>query len=553
MKKIILLLSFATIIVMANAQQTVVKTSPVNNYPKPKLVVGIVIDQMRWDYLYRFYDVYKPTGGFKRLLNEGFSCDNAFVPYLPTVTACGHTCVYTGSVPAIHGITNNEWFDNNLQKAMYCVEDKSVQTVGSTTVAEGQVSPDNLFVTTVTDELRLASNFKSKVIGISMKDRGAVLPAGHAANAAYWFDGKSGNFITSTYYMNELPKWVQQFNGRKLADSFLNLGWNISLPKQVYEKYCDDEMNDYEGVPFGKDQATFPYNLQRYAGKDFGKLSTTPYGNDILGELAKATIANENLGKNGVTDFLAVSFSSTDYVGHAFGPNSWELLDTYVRLDETLGSLFSYLDKAVGKNNYTVFLTSDHAGAHVPEFLQKHKIPAGRWDDGNIKKELNGVLKQQFNADNLISAVEEFDVYFNHPLIDSLKLNEKDIQQSLTKYLLKKDVVLNVVDKKHAMEATVPLKIKEMIVNGYNPQRSGDLLIVMKTGVMDTGGKTGMTHGVWNAYDSHIPLLFYGWGIKHGSLNKEVYMTDIAPTVAALLHIQMPSGNIGNVITEVMK
>jgi predicted AlkP superfamily pyrophosphatase or phosphodiesterase len=552
MKKIVLLLSFGSVFFIGNAQQPSVKNSFNNNYPKPKLVVGIIIDQMRWDYLYRFYDEYKPAGGFKRLLNGGFSCDNTFVPYLPTVTACGHSCVYTGSVPAIHGITNNEWFDNNSQKKVYCVEDKSVQTVGSSSVKEGQMSPNNLFVTTVTDELRLASNFKSKVIGISIKDRGAILPAGHAANAAYWYDGESGNFITSTYYMNELPEWIQQFNERKLPDSLYNLNWNLSLPKQVYEKYCDDEINNYESTPFGKDQLTFPYNLQKYKDNDFGKLPSTPYGNSILGELAKAAIAYENLGKNGVTDFLAVSFSSTDYVGHEFGPNSWELFDTYIRLDETLGNLLDYLDATIGKNNYTVFLTADHAGAHVPEFLQKHKIPAGRWDDGDIRKELNGFLKQQFNAENLISAVEEFDVYLNHPLIDSLKLNEKNIQQTVVKYLLKKDIVLNVVDKHHAAEAAVPAVLREMIVNSYNPQRSGDLQIITKTGVMDVG-KTGMSHGVWNAYDSHIPLLFYGWGIKHGSLNKNVYMTDIAPTIAALLHIQMPSGNIGKVITEAMK
>jgi predicted AlkP superfamily pyrophosphatase or phosphodiesterase len=553
MKKIILSVSFCAAVFVGNAQQSSNKNAVNNNYSQPKLVVGIVVDQMRWDYLYRFYDVYKTTGGFKRLLNDGFSCDNTLVPYLPTVTACGHACVYTGSVPAIHGITNNQWFDNNLQKLIYCVEDKSTQTVGSSSVEEGRMSPVNLFTTTVTDELRLASNFKNKVIGISIKDRGAILPAGHAANAAYWFDGKSGNFISSTYYMNQLPQWVQQFNDRKLPDSLFNLNWNLRLPKQVYEKYCDDESNSYTSAVFGEDQLSFPYNLQKYKNKNYGKLASTPYGNGIVAELAKATIANENLGNNSVTDFLAVSFSSTDYIGHSFGPNSWELLDTYIRLDETLDNFFDYLDKKMGKNNYTVFLTADHAGAHISEFLQKHKIPAGRWSDGDIKKELNEYLQQQFKIEKLVSAVEEFDVYLNHPLIDSLQLNEKNIQQSIVKYLLKKDdKVLTVVDKPHAAEVTVPAALREMIVNGYNPQRSGDLQIITKTGIMDAG-KTGMSHGAWNAYDSHIPLLFYGWGIKRGSLNREVYMTDIAPTIAALLHIQMPSGNIGKVITEVMK
>ena len=530
------------------AQKT---TATANTIQRPKLVVGIVVDQMRWDYLYRFYDLYKPNGGFKRLLGEGFSCDNTFVPYLPTVTACGHTCVYTGSVPAIHGITGNNWFDNNLQKGVYCVEDKSVQAVGSNAGEAGQMSPNNVFVTTITDELRLATNFRSKVIGISMKDRGAIIPAGHAANAAYWYDGKSGNFITSTYYMKELPEWMKTFNGRKLVDTFYEKNWTTTLSKEVYEKYCDIDENIYESKQtFGK--TSFPYDLKQYQAKDYSKIATTPFANNLLFELAKSSINAEQLGKHDVTDFLAVSFSSPDYVGHSFGPNSWELLDTYVRLDETFSELFDYLDKTVGKNQYTVFLTADHSGAHIPEFLQKHNIPGGRWDDGDIRKELNDYLKTQFSQPKLINAVMEHDVYINHPLVDSLQLNEGNIKKSIIQYLIKKDIVLNVVDKPKAAEATIPAKIREMVVNGYNPQRSGDLQIIMKTGVMDAG-KTGMSHGVWNPYDSHIPLVFYGWGIKHGSLNRETYMTDISATVAALLHIQMPSGCIGKVIPEVMK
>ena len=549
MKRIIL---FLVTTICASSAFTQKQSTTATTVSKPKLVVGIVVDQMRWDYLYRFSDVYKPAGGFKRLMGEGFTCDNTFVNYLPTVTACGHACVYTGSVPAIHGITGNNWFDNNLQKTIYCVEDKTVQAVGSNSGDDGQMSPNNVWVTTITDELRLANNFRNKVIGISMKDRGAIIPAGHAANAAYWYDTKSGNFITSTYYMKELPDWMQQFNNKKLVDDYYEKNWNLSLAKNVYEKYCDTDENAYESKPFGKDALTMPYNLQQFKGKDYSKIASTPFANDLLESLAQTTIASEKLGSGDATDFLAVSFSSPDYVGHSFGPNSWEQLDTYARLDITIGNLLDYLDKTIGKNNYTVFLTADHAGAHIPEFLQKHNIPGGRWDDGEIRKELNDYLKKQFSQPNLISSVMEHDIYFNHPVIDSLKLSESDIKKTLTQYLLKKDVLLNVVDKHKAAEATIPAKIREMVVNGYNPARSGDLQLIMKTGVMDAG-KTGMSHGVWNPYDSHIPLLFYGWGIKHGSLNRETYMTDISATVAALLHIQMPSGCIGKVIPEVLK
>ncbi len=552
MKKIFYFILLAGCLTTITAQTTKINTAK-NTIAKPKLVVGIVVDQMRWDYLYRFYDLYNSNGGFKKLLTEGFSCNNTFIPYLPTVTACGHTCIYTGSVPAIHGITGNNWYDNALQKSMYCVEDPSVHTIGSNSIAEGQMSPVNIFTTTITDELRLNSNFQSKVIGISIKDRGAIIPAGHAANAAYWYDSKSGNFITSSYYMKELPVWLQNFNNKKIVDSLYGLNWNLLLAKNVYEKYCDSDNNNYESKPFGNNALTMPYTLANYKGKDYGKIANTPFANNLLAELAKNVILNEKLGKNNTTDFLAISFSSPDYVGHSFGPNSWELLDTYLRLDETLGNLFTYLDKTIGKNQYTVFLTADHGGAQIPEFLHKHNIPGNRWDDGDIKKELNDYLNKEFSHSNLISAVMEYNVYFNHPLIDSLQLNTKNIEQKTVQYLMKKNnLVLNVINTHHAAEATIPSKIKEMIINGYNPQRSGDLQIIAKSGVMDAW-KTGMSHGVWYTYDSHIPLAFYGWGIKQGSLTRETYMTDIAATIAALLHIQMPSGCNGKVISEAIK
>lgn len=545
------LLALSIITGVSYAQKTV-KPATVQGIARPKLVVGIVVDQMRWDYLYRFYDLYKTGGGFKRLLGEGFSCDNTFVPYLPTVTACGHACIYTGTTPAINGITGNNWWDNNLQRVVYCTDDKNVFTVGSNNESAGQMSPANVLATTITDELKLASNFHSKVWGISIKDRGAIIPAGHAANGAFWYDSKTGNFITSTYYSKSLPAWMQQFNQRKLVDSFYEKNWTLALDKSVYEQYCDSDENSYEARPFGDNARQMPYTLQSYKGKDYGKIASTPFGNDLLLELAKATIAGEQMGKGNNTDFLAVSFSSTDYVGHAFGTHSWELLDTYVRLDETLGKLFSYLDKTVGKDQYTVFLSADHAAPHIPAFLQKNRLLSASWDDGEIKKDLTDFSKQQFNGLNLVRFVTEYDVYLDHTLMDSAKFDASNVKKAFIQYLLKKDQVYQVIDKPHAATATVPAKLREMIINGYNPQRSGDLQVIGKPGIMD-GGKTGLSHGVWNAYDAHIPLVWYGWGIKKGSTSRETYMTDIAVTLAALLHIQMPSGSIGKLIEEVIK
>ena len=557
MKRVILFFFSIFFIVNSYSQQ---QNNSAGNKTKPKLVVGIVVDQMRWDYLYRFYDLYKPNGGFKRLMNEGFRCENTFINYLPSVTGSGHACIYTGSVPAIHGITANNWWDNNLKKGIYCTQDDSVNTVGSNSVYAGQMSPKNLLVTTITDELRLATNFQSKVIGLSIKDRGSIIPAGHSANAAYWFDAQSGNFITSTYYMNELPKWVEEFNNRKLVDSFYSQNWNIFLPKDVYEKKCDNDENNYEAKVFDSLSLGFPYNLEQFREKDYSKIAYTPYGDDLLAEAAKEAIEAEHLGKHDVTDFLAISFSSPDYIGHAFGPNSWELLDCYVRLDSAIGSLLDYLDQTIGKDQYTIFLTADHGGAHIPEFLQKHKIPAGRWEDKSIKDELNNIFAKEFGIADLISSVNDYNVYLNHDEIEYAQqfagkfklLNEEYVKKIITQYLLKKDEVLQVVDFKNLNIVPLPQAIREKLNNAYNPSRSGDLEIIMKQGVVDAGN-TGMSHGVWYTYDTHIPLIWYGAGIQEGYTYKNIAMTDIAPTLAALLQIQMPSGCIGKVIAEVLK
>lgn len=551
MKRLILPILAAILATGVSAQKT---TSSANEQgvSRPKLVVGIVIDQMRWDYLYRFNLLFKANGGFKRMMGEGFSCDNTLIPYTPTVTACGHTCVYTGSVPSIHGITGNSWWDNQLMRAVYCSEDKTVKGVGGKSEEEGQMSPRNMLTTTVCDELRLATNFKSKVIGVALKDRGSILPAGHAANGAYWYEGKSGNFITSTYYMNDLPDWVKQFNSRKLVDSLYKLNWNTSLPKETYLQYATADVKDYESKPFGKDAQGFPYDLSKYAGKDYSKISSTPYGNTLTAEMAKAAVIAEKLGKGEATDFLAVSFSSTDYIGHSFGPNSWEQVDDYVRLDEELGKLFSFLDEKVGKNQYTVFLTADHAVAHVPGFMKENKLPGGVIDDAGMMKEMNARLKEKFGIENTVVSMFNYQVHLNHARIDSAKADEAAIRNWIIQYVKKNDAVANAFPTAEIMTTPVNKTLREMLANGYNPRRSGDIQITLKPGYIE-GGATGTTHGLWYPYDAHIPLLWYGWGIKKGKTSHETYMTDIAATVAALLHIQMPSGNVGKVIEEVMK
>lgn len=532
--------------------QAQIKVSAIKKEPvqQPALVVGIVVDQMRWDYLYRFQSLFSEKGGFARFFQQGFLCNNTFIPYIPTFTAPGHTCIYTGSVPNIHGIVGNEWYASSLQKTVYCTDDTSVQAVGSTTSKNGQMSPRNMFTTTITDELRLATNFKSKVIGIALKDRGAILPAGHAANAAYWYDNQTGKFISSTYYMNELPKWVNDFNARNLPDSFYALNWTLSLPENVYFNYCDSDQVNYERKVFGKNQTGFPYNLSAYIKKNYGMLASTPYGNSITTLLAEEAIKGEALGKDSIPDFLAVSYSSTDYIGHAFGPNSVEQLDDFIKLDLELGKLFSFLDSTVGKNKYTVFLTADHGVAHIPAYAAKHNLPGGNL---NIHlKELNQTLKDKFGKENIIASLENYQIYLNQKLIEDDEIDEEDVETFLIHYLQEKEGISQVISFKELDEAPLNSTIKERIVNGYHPQRSGQLQIIVKPGYMEGDGY-GTTHGLWNPYDAHIPLLWYGAGIQKGVSNKTVYMSDIAPTLSALLHIQMPNGSTGSAIDEVLK
>ena len=540
-----LLLSFTSI---AQAPKSI----PSSTSSKPKLIVGIVIDQMRWDYINQFKSHFTSQQGFMRFVNEGATCNNNFIPYVPTVTACGHAAVYTGSTPAIHGIAGNQWYDNYQQRTVYCVEDPTVVAVGVEGSPAGKMSPVNVWTTTLGDEIKLANNFKSKVYGISIKDRGAIIPAGHSADGAFWYDSKSGNFISSTYYGKNLPKWVTEFNGQHRVDSLYAKGWNLSLAKSVYEANCDGDMNAYESTPLGAEQKGFPYTLSQFIGKDYGKISSTPYGNNIVVEMAVKALVSEQLGKDDITDLLAISFSSPDYIGHSFGPNSWETLDGYIKLDAVIAQLFASLDQQVGKNNYTVFLTADHAVANIPDFSKKHKIPGGLISESGIKKELGQLFLKQGLSDKLITAINEYNIHFNHSLMDSLGISQDKMVQLVREYVEQKPGVLQVVEARKAATAALPEELRERIVNGYNPQRSGDLFIVTKSGYMD-GYATGTNHGVFYNYDAHIPLLWYGNGIKKGQVNSVNYMTDIAPTITTLLGIQMPSGAIGRPILEVLK
>jgi len=524
------------------------KTVPNTQLERPKLVVGIVVDQMRWDYLYRYYNKYE-SGGFKRLLKDGFSCENTMINYIPTVTAIGHTSIFTGSVPSLHGIAGNNWIDKT-GKSIYCTDDSTVVTIGAKGDA-GKMSPRKLLATTITDELRLATNFQSKVVGVSLKDRASILPAGHNPTAAFWIDDASGKFITSSYYMSLLPQWVNDFNDGKPIEKLIDNGWNTLLPIDQYTESTADNVS-WEGTLKGATQPVFPYDTKKAYALDHGSLRQMPFGNTLTLQFAQAAVDGYKLGQDKNCDFLTINCASTDYSGHLVGPNAIEVEDVYLRLDKDLANFFSYLDQKLGKGNYLVFLTADHGAAHSEGFMKENKMPTGLLGE-DLYTNLDKKLTKEFGYSKLAYEIENFQVFFNKQKIDSLNLDFEKIKASTINYLKEVKGIEYAVDQDKIVEASIPSPLKEMMINGYNHQRSGNVVLATMPGWLPNNCKKGCTHSVWNPYDSHIPLIFMGWKIDHGTTNRTTAMTDISATLAALLHIQMPSGCIGTPIVEVIK
>ncbi|RVT72290.1 alkaline phosphatase family protein [Flavobacterium sufflavum] len=535
MKKIFLLFTVIAIF-NANAQQ------------RPKLVVGIVVDQMKMEYLYRFSDDFS-ANGFRRLMNDGYVFHNTHYNYMPTYTAPGHASIYTGTTPAVHGIVGNSWFDKNIGKSRYCTDDTSVSILGTGDSGEGKMSPVNLESTTITDELRMATNFKGKVIGISVKDRGAILPAGHFANWAFWLSD-SGNFISSTFYGKQLPNWVSEFNAKKNYVTYLNKDWTLLKPESVYDKSLADD-NPYEGLLYGSKKPVFPYNLKEmYASKGAKVIKSTPFGNDFLADFAKEAIANEGLGEDAVTDFLAVSFSSTDYVGHLTGPRSREIQDTYLRLDNTIADFLAYLDKKVGKDNYLLFLTADHAAAENVSFLKDNKYALDVVGHKELSTQLREFSKTNFGSD-LILNYSNYNLFFDKKQIQEKGLSLDKVKLAFKDFLMKLPQVKRVYTEEEILAGTTADYFLTFVTKGYDSKQNGELVILDKAGYIEHEG-TGTSHGTPYSYDTHVPLLFYGWNIKKGESFDKKVITQIAPTIAQKIKVTFPNGTESNVLTEVL-
>jgi predicted AlkP superfamily pyrophosphatase or phosphodiesterase len=542
----LLCLSWMLAITATHAQQPATR----DGGSAPRLAVGIVVDQMQFDMLHRFEGQFG-DGGFRRLLDHGFSFENARFDYAPTFTGPGHASVYTGTTPAVHGIMSNAWYVRELGRSTYVTDDDSVTTVGSDTDA-GRMSPRWMLTTTVGDELWLHSNERSRVIAMSLKDRGAILPAGHTGEG-YWFDYDTGDFITSTWYRDELPAWVRDFNARELVAEYLTRTWTLLLPEDQYAASLPDD-NPYEAPFAGMERPVFPYDLSALAERGGpGIVAYTPYGDELLVELAIAAIDAESLGTREVPDLLAVSFSSPDHIGHRFGPMSKEIHDTFVRLDRQLARLLEHLDQRVGRDNYIVFLTADHGVAHVPDYLADRNIPVGRLSGRVVAARLREHLGELYGDDFILTLNNE-QVFFDHDRVRAAGVNLTQLQEETARFLVRVDGIAGALTSHALMFNEFREGHRALIQRGFNPARSGDVVYWMEPHwLAPFGGSVATTHGSPYSYDTRAPLIWYGAGVPHGRSAHPAFISDIASTLAIFLRSPFPSGNTGNPLNELMR
>ena len=501
----------------------------VQSQKRPKLVVGIVVDQMRYDYIYRFWNSFGENG-FKELVNEGAFYRNTHFGYMPTYTGPGHASIFSGTTPAVHGIIGNNWYDKESQKSVYCAGDGEMHTVcnceNHTTdviTNDGQMSPHRMLTTTIGDELQLF-NDKAKVIGISLKDRGAILPAGHMGDAAYWMDS-NGDWITSSYYMESLPQWMIDYQSENSVSDYLESKW---------------EGNN------------FSYNLDTLVAKNGTKIiKSTPFGNTILKDLAKEIIKEEKLGKGENTDFLSISFSSTDYVGHQYGPHAEELVDTYLRLDQDMADLLKTLKQSLGKENVLIFLTADHGVVSVPNTLIEKRIPAGYFVVHKIQESLEAYLTSRYGTGEWIKRYSNQQFFLNQELILEKQIHKADIEKVCADFLISKRGIKNTFTATQLHQQEYNNGIHALVQRGINQKRSGDVIINLESGWIEWRSPTGTTHGSCYSYDTHVPLLFWGKNIRPRVSDEAVFIQDIAPTVSTLLGISFPNGCTGKPIRSI--
>ena len=518
----------------------------------PRLIVGIFIEQMRSDYISRFWDKFG-EGGFKRLIQEGTWCRNASYNYFHTQTAVGYATVYTGSMPASHGIVGNEWYDRVSNKVTQAVADESVKTVGGSYDA-GRYSPRNMLGTTIGDEIKLSNFRQSKVFGVSLDPVSAILSAGHMANGAFWYDDENGSWITSSYYMQNLPNWLIDENKKKLADLYLTKTWDTSFPLQQYSNSLTDE-NPYEMGIDGR--IVFPYVLSDLArGKSISAryrlLKQTPFGNSLTRDMAIATIVNENLGKDEFTDLLTVSFVATEYIGNVFGPLSVELEDAFLKLDKDLEHFLQFIDDFVGKQNTLIFVTSNHGAAQTPAYLADLKVPVGSFNYNSALALLRSYLNALYGSGEWVKGYFGQQLYLNSDLIENSKLKLDDFRNTVAQFMVQFTGVSNTLTATALQNNQYTEGYRSKMQNNYFPRRSGDVFVNLHPGWVEKS-QWVTSHNSAYPYDAHVPLIWYGWKVKRDMILRPIDMTDVAPTISSMMNIIVPNAATGKVIEELIK
>ena len=546
---------FATIILFISV---IVKLSGQGAYlppDKPRLVIGIIVEQLKYDQLERFRDRLGENG-IKKLINEGTYFKNASFEYMLTQSAPGYATIATGTEPSFHGITSDNWYLSLRNELIYCTKDIEVNPVGGSFEA-GLNSPVNLQSSTFSDELEIATNRKAKVFGVGMKENSAIFSAGHAADGAYWFDNSTGTWMSSTYYIDTLPVWVNDFNAMKFPDSYLNDTWSLLRPSIDYADCLPDSSNfeaGFNGINY------FPYDLKKLRSKgmfnarnDYSLLRETPFANSLTTSFAIRLIENEKLGKDDVTDYLSICYSATDNIGHRFGPSSVEMGDAVLRLDDDIKNLLTFLNDSIGKKNVLIYFTAAHGISEIPAVLEKNKIPAGYFKQNQALQLLRSYLNAVYGEGDWVKGYSERQIYLNRTLIEDARLPLEEVQKKVARFLVQFTGVAAAYPYS-AFEANdfVNGNLKR-IINNFNPQRSGDVIVTLNPGWVEKEGDFVTDHNSPYEYDSHVPLIWYGWTINRATVNRKVNMTDIAATLSSLCKVPYPNACSGEPLFELLR
>ncbi|MEK6409121.1 MAG: alkaline phosphatase family protein [Acidobacteriota bacterium] len=521
---------------------------------KTKLVLVIVVDQFRYDFLQRFGDLFG-SGGFSRLMNEGALFTNANYDYVPTFTACGHAAIFAGSSPAQNGIVGNAWFDRESGKVRVMVTDDSAHlvTASGQSAKSGAASPRYLQGTTIGDQMRLANGFQSKVVAASLKDRAAVLPGGQRPNGAFWFNDANGEFVSSDYYSKELPAWVKKFDANERPDKYFGMKWERALPPEAYKRAQAENLSLQRSALGSR----FPYAItggdQKPGQRFYTAFQITPFASEYLAAFGKAAVEAESLGADDFPDLLSISFSSPDLAGHYYGPDSQEIVDTYIRLDRVVADLLSYFDKKIGLANMIVVVTGDHGVAPVPEYMKSKGFDAARLPAREVVEAANKALGARFGEAKWVVNFINDQLYLDQRLIVEKKIDPGEAERVAGEAALEAEGVVNYFTRAQIVAGRMPAgSVARRVTNGFNRERSGDVWLITKPLWFFAEGELPTTHGSAYNYDTHVPVILFGSGVRPGRYNADCSPSDIAPTLAALLGIEPPSNRTGRVLVEAL-